>query len=121
MGVEHRGRILRPSEPEQETHDGVIMAVDGLKRKRFWNMLNRRFRSKYATECWNTEGGQDRGHRWGLWIEAVAEVAGYGRPWRGKDSRGIRPNPGVGVNEEQPQSRTKQKQPEKPKIRTMWS
>ena len=44
MGVGHRGRILRTLEPEQETQDGVIMAVDGLERKRFGNMLNLR--------CW---------------------------------------------------------------------
>ena len=44
MGVGHRGRILRPLEPEQETQDGVIMAVDGLERKRFGSMLNLR--------CW---------------------------------------------------------------------
>lgn len=44
MGVEHRGRILRHLEPEQETQDGGIMAVDGLQRKRLRNMLNSR--------CW---------------------------------------------------------------------
>ena len=47
------GRVRRPLEPEQMTKDDVIMATDGLKRKRFWNTLNLR--------CWSSiqEGTSD--------------------------------------------------------------
>lgn len=86
------GRGLRPLEPEQRpTGDGVVKGVDGLKRKRLWNMLNWR--------CWQAiqEGTSDCGlgvqsEGKGVGVElarpqgrGVAEVAGCGRPSRGKN------------------------------------